>query len=171
MTQTIRRELRQKFIEIVENEDLSPNQMADMLADAAIELRAFKTPTARIDRTEEEQEELDRKKTAWLFPASQAEVESCLHFNPLPWSSNREWERLEKFVVAEYRKDKNIWQRYDTWRKGDGKYAGYLSNKAIKYRPDDFIACFPDFLAHTAMYGKKSGAEVKVDADGAPITW
>ena len=141
-------------------------------------------PTARIDRTEQEQEELDRKKENWLFPANQAEVdenvfakeavdnfESCLHFNPLPWSSNREWERLEKFVVAEYCKDKNIWQRYDTWRKSDGKYAGALSNKAIKYRPDDFIACFPDFLAHTSMYGKKSGAEVQVDADGTPITF
>jgi len=141
-------------------------------------------PTARIDRTETEQEELDKKKNAWLFPANQAEIdanifakeavnnfESCLHFNPLPWSQNREWERFEKFVVDEYRKDATVWQRYDEWRKDKGKYAGALSNKAIKYRPDDFIACFPDFLAHTSMYGKSTRAKIETDSTGAPITY
>jgi len=134
----------------------------------SIPKKSFSKPTARINRTESEQEELDEKKNAWLFPANQTEIdanvfakeavdnfESCLHFNPLPWSSNREWERFEKFVVDEYRKDAAVWQRYDEWRKDKGKYVGALSNKAIKYRPDDFIACFPDFLAHTVMYGGK----------------
>lgn len=142
-------------------------------------------PTARIDRTEAEQEELDKKKNAWLFPTSQTEIdenifakeatdnfESCLHFNPLPWSSNRDWEKFEKFVIGEYRKDKTVWQRYDEWRKDKGKYVGAMSNKAIKYRPADFIACFPDFLAHTAMYGKASQPrDIETDSTGAPITW
>lgn len=132
-------------------------------------------PTSRIDRTEAEQAELDEKKNAWLFPTSQAEIdenifskeavdnfESCLHFNPLPWSQNRDWEKFEKFVIAEYRKDKTVWQRYDEWRKDKGKFVGAMSNKAIKYRPADFIACFPDFLAHTAMYGEGKKRDVSV---------
>jgi hypothetical protein len=195
MSQTLTRELNKKIFDILElayqdnppSEDarMYNHEQADKLTEAILELRAFKTPTARVDRSAEEQEELDRKKENWLFPANQAEVdetvfakeavdsfESCLHFNPLDWYSNDLWTKFAKFVVAEYKKDVKIWEKYETWRKGEGQYKGAMTNPKIQMNPKVFIASsFPAFLAHTGLYGKKSGAEVQVDADGAPITF
>jgi len=103
------------------------------------------------------------------------DFERSLHFNPLPWDSTKPWEKLKKFVVQEYEKDKTVWRRYDAWRKSDGKYSGAMNNKNISTRPMDFIACFPDFLAHTAMYSRKERVpdEERTDLDdyGAPRSY
>ena len=98
--------------------------------------------------------------------------EKDLKFNPLPWSSTKDWEKLSKFVVQEYQKDKLIFAKYKTWQQNDGKYLA-MSNRKIKERPADFVACFPDFLAHSAMYETKKveSKPVDIDDNGAPISY
>ena len=77
--------------------------------------------------------------------------ERDIKFNPLPWDSSKTWERLKNFVIAEYQKDSLIFAKYKTWQQNEGKFVA-MSNRKIKERPEDFIACWPDFLAHSAMY-------------------
>ena len=173
--QTIRRELRLKFLEIVENDNLSPNEMADKLADAALEIRGLQLSQAKaalpLDwkiATGQEITKEDMDKSILSREATNS-FEQELHFNPLPWSSNRDWEKFEKWVAEEYTKDRSVWRKYDEWRKGNGKYAA-ISNKAIKYHPADFIACFPDFLAHSQMYPKRD-TQPKLDANDSPMSY
>lgn len=183
---TLRRELRRRFnktLEILFNtagvsEDVREG-LCDSLADDAIDVIQPKNPIQNLPiewkiaagmKVEEEdlQGEIIAKEATDDF-------ERSLHFNPLPWDSTRPWEKLKRFVVQEYEKDKTVWQRYDAWRKSDGKYSGAMNNKNISTRPVDFIACFPDFLAHTAMYSKKERVpdEERTDLDdfGAPRSY
>lgn len=166
---TLRRELRQRIIDELnklEAEDIldigfdgsvDKSAVADRLADSVLEVVNKKTekPTNDpmwnflhgIDVT---QEEIDDNK---LAEEAKQTFEMHMKFNPLPWSSTQAWTKLEKFVVEQYKKDKLIFAKYKTWQQGEGKYDA-LSNRKIKERPDDFISCFPDFLAHSAMYGQ-----------------
>lgn len=161
MSQTLRRELRQKFVEIlvgtIDHMDgaFTTDEIAEKLTDAALELRGFSKPAVNLKNAD----------PAWSILAGEAIVidpiieeakdafERGLRFNPLPWGMNKQWDKLEKFVVQEYKKDALIFIKYKTWQEGDGKYVA-LSNRKIKEKPEDFIACFPDFLAHVEMYSK-----------------
>lgn len=97
--------------------------------------------------------------------------ERDMHFNPLPWSSTNEWQKLGKFVLREFSKDPQAFFKYDSWRKGKGKFVGALNNKQIMTKPTDFIACWPDFLAHTAMYPQREIRPTETDENGAPISY
>lgn len=97
--------------------------------------------------------------------------ETCLNFGELPWSSNPVWTKFEKFVIAEYKKDGLIWEKYATWRTGEGQYKGAMTNPKIHQQPQVFMASsFPAFLAHTAMYSTPK-TEVKKDANNVPMSY
>jgi hypothetical protein len=68
--------------------------------------------------------------------------ERDLKFNLLPWSKNPYWERLERFVLKEYARDKNLFKRYAAWRNDEGKFEA-MSNKQIYSNPDQLIATWP----------------------------
>jgi len=91
--------------------------------------------------------------------------ERDMRFNPLPWDSERDWQKFSKFVVAEYQKDKLIFTKYKTWQENEGKYQA-LSNRKIRQKPQEFVDCFPDFLAHSAMYGKRVVEEARAENVG-----
>ncbi len=98
--------------------------------------------------------------------------ERDMKFGALPWSSTRSWEKFENFVLKEFEKDNLIFAKYKTWQQNEGKFQA-MSNRKIKERPEDFIACWPDFLAHSAMYGKKPEQLRLADTDehGAIISY
>lgn len=184
---TLRRSLRAKFEEVLSSkitywqergDDETLGDIADILADATLEmirkpsfdLKASDPAWALLSGQEVTQEQLDRETLAKEATDS---FERDLHFNPLPWSSTKSWEKLEKFVVQEYKKDKQVFFKYDSWRKGKGKYVGALNNKNITQTPESFISCFPDFLAHTEMYPEKKPVQtsfVEEDDNGIPIS-
>lgn len=168
MTQTLRRELRLKFFEILSRyldnviiPESNANEMVDQLADVAFELLRSKPVVdlknsdpawsilAGVEISEDALRELEVSNDAT------DSFERELHFNPLPWNSNREWEKFYKFVVDEFKKNPEVWHRYNNWRDEEGKYKGAMTNPKIYAKPSEFMAAsFPAFLAHTAMYAK-----------------
>jgi len=115
-----------------------------------------------------EQSDIDRNV---LIQESQNSFESELHFMTLPWASTKDWEKFGKWVVSEYEKDSQVWRKYQTWRVGDGKYQGLMSNNKIAQKPLLFRdADFPTFLAHTQM-NQKNTVEKKTDASGTPMSY
>ena len=157
--------------------------MAEVLADAIIELRVFKTDEERppydvskagvewavYAGTEIKQKYIDENV---LAKNACDEFERALHFNPLDWELNKDWQTLKKFVVAQYRKNSNVYKDYASWREGKGQYKGALNNKNILDKPLRFISLFPDFLASNAIYGKpKQTQKVETDASGSPKSY
>jgi hypothetical protein len=59
-------------------------------------------------------------------------------FGQLPWNTSKEWERFARFVGDLHQKDRNAFQKYVAWRKGDGKFDA-MSNKQIRQAPAQFI--------------------------------
>lgn len=178
---TNRRDLRKKFEEILKSWNTGDEEvLAEELADAALE--AFRTPKIDLRASDPAwallsgegitQEQLDQAKQA---EEAKGAFERDLHFNPLPWSSTKDWEKLEKFVIQEFTKDSLIFFKYDSWRKNKGKYAGALNNKNITQSPANFITCFPDFLAHTAMYPEETKPTqqsfLKTDENDTPMSY
>lgn len=103
--------------------------------------------------------------------------ERDMRFNPLPWDSDAAWQKFSKFVVKEHEKDPLIFAKYKTWQENEGKYQS-LSNRKIRQKPQEFIDCFPDFLAHSVMYRKPAEQVANVsrntlqyDEDGRLITY
>lgn len=104
--------------------------------------------------------------------------ERDMRFNPLPWDSSAAWQKFSKFVVKEHEKDPLIFSKYKTWQENEGKYQA-LSNRKIRQKPQEFVDCFPDFLAHSAMYGKPAeqvasasrNTALQYDEDGRLITY
>lgn len=168
--QTLRRELRQKFEKVITDNRIFPYdkaesdairelrvfRLSELLADAALEVRgiALAKPTARIDRTDAEQAELDEKKMTDIIGATQEggkAISACVAFErvfgfgTLPWGSNTTWEKFAKFVRAVHEKDTAAFGNYVVWRAGAGKYNGY-SNKKIRENPQAFMDTgWPEF--------------------------
>lgn len=153
-------------------------ELAEKLADGVLELRAFSE--------EKKRDILKKSDPAWSILAgeeiSQEAVDAAkaeedaktaferdMKFNPLPWGSTKAWEKLEKFVIREYEKDHSIFARYKSWQMNDGRYVA-MKNNRIRSHPDEFVSNFPDFLAHTAMYGKKESS-VDTDSKDAPMSY
>lgn len=62
---------------------------------------------------------------------------------------------LRRFVVSEYEKDNKAFEKYQTWR-NQPYVKGAMSNLSIKRNPENFQASWSDYLASSAMYGKKT---------------
>lgn len=174
----MRRKLRQKFDQVLnklaESKDypFKPGEtVADVLTDAAMEvfMEKPKVDTSKMGLDWKilagdviTQEQIDNNV---LDMEARDTFEKDMGFNPLPWASTKVWEKFGKFVVQEYKKNKLIFAMYKTWQKSDkGKYLA-LSNRSIKQRPEDFIACFPDFLASIEMYPIQMPNVSKADDD------
>lgn len=79
--------------------------------------------------------------------------EAAFGFGKLPWSSNTDWERFEKFVVRIYKKDPDVFMDYVKWRTDKGKYTA-MSNLKIRNFPGQFMDTgYPEFEA-SKMYEK-----------------
>lgn len=77
--------------------------------------------------------------------------EEAFNFGKLPWSSTKQWEAFEKFVVKIYTSDPEVFTDYVKWRDGDGKYKAF-SNKKIRENPQMFMDTgYPEFEA-SKMY-------------------
>ena len=155
---TLRRKLIKKFEDaFYEWPEESKKELSEKLADLAIEI-FYEKPKIDLQKSDpawailagEEVKPEDILRQEIVYEALTA-FERDIKFNPLPWDSSKTWERLKNFVIAEYQKDNLIFAKYKTWQQNDGKFVA-MSNRKIKERPEDFIACWPDFLAHSAMY-------------------
>jgi len=80
-----------------------------------------------------------------------------LHFNPLAWSKNRDWEALQKYVVSIYAADNGVFKKFQEWREGAGKYKGWTNGKILQ-APRMFIdGAYPEYDA-SQMYAKKDNS-------------
>lgn len=178
MTQTLRRELRQKlsavFVTFKHNGkieggfDGDENDFLDALADAALEVRGIAMadkPTARIDRTEAEQERLDEKKFDDLFPQSQDELDETKHrdeiaahyesemgYNPLQWWTDKKLMRLLKFLLTKTPAEITT---FANWSKRE--YSPLSPTQARK-NPDLVIECWPQACQTTEANFTKTPA-------------
>jgi len=172
---TIRRELRTKFEEllIVYQDRLTVAECeatAELLADAALELRGFK-------QTDEErpaynfgldwklghgqevtQHDLD---AANVIDQGPKMFEKAFGFGTLPWDSTPEWTNLRKFVAEIYSRDKLAFGNYIVWRATEGKYTG-MSNKQIRLNPKVFMDTgWPEFSSAQAPGPQETPAAYK----------
>jgi len=170
MTQTIRRELRLKFKQKVQSSEvwLSAacnweekgvssettegwlNQLLDSLADAALEVKGIAKPTARFDRTDEEQAALDKKKLDDILPVTQKDIDDVqrreeianlyeqeMGYNPLAWWTNDKLMKLLKFLLT---KTPDEIKAFAKWSKRD--FSTFDPVKAKRY-PLDVIEFWP----------------------------
>jgi len=147
MTQTLRRELRQKLGEVCNKylHDYSvpfvvAEKFIDDLADAALELRAFSFQPKTIQDAiwadlPVTEEILNSEKAKTEAPKM---FEKALGFGSLPWDSSKEWRALQKFITEIYIHDRNAFGKFLIWRAGDGKYNS-MSNKQIRMNPQIFM--------------------------------
>lgn len=152
---TLRKERREKLDNLFIQEGIYPTSKDDRerLIEKVLEAVESRSEVRGIESaifagrpvTEEDMEE----KT---IRAACNEFESALGFGSLPWDSTADWTGLRKFVVKLYQTDAQEFRKFDTWRKGDGKYQG-CTNKSIRENPRIFIDThYPTFKASTAMY-------------------
>jgi hypothetical protein len=77
-----------------------------------------------------------------------AEFERAFKFGTLPWSSNAEWTKFEKFIVKIYSADPGVFKDYAAWREDGGKYGKAMTNLAIRRSPQAFMDTgYPTFEA------------------------
>lgn len=175
MSQTLRRELRVKFSDILEkylSDTPMPEKQAialvEELADAALELRGFSKPVVNLKnadpawailagaeiKQEEQDENIIAKEAADDF-------ERQLGFGILPWNSDTTWTKFYKFVVKIYKQNQGVWMDYAVWREGDGKYGKAMTNTAIRKNPQMFMDTgYPTYEA-SKMYRKDTQPEYK----------
>ena len=149
------------------------NALLDAQADAALELRAFKTPTARIDRTEQEWDELGDKKMVAMIESAQEGgkikdalivFEAAFGFGRLPWDTTATWQKFAKFVRKIHESTPTAFGEYIVWRGTAGKYSGY-SNKKIRENPQAFMDTgWPEFEKQNQP--KASNLEMPKDGSG-----
>lgn len=185
---TLRREMIGKIFERLElaYQDNPPTEeatqynhtQAETIADILIELRAFKTPTARIDRTEQEWDELGDKKMVAMIESAQEGgkikdalivFEAAFGFGRLPWDTTATWQKFAKFVRKIHESTPTAFGEYIVWRGTAGKYSGY-SNKKIRENPQAFMDTgWPEFEAQNQP--KASNLQIHTDENGIPETY
>ena len=152
MTQTLRRELRKKFRQVSLEADIFDVDNAgwylDLLADAALSLRAFQPP-----RTIEEAvyrglpvtEELAA--VANLRDTAPKMFEKALGFSKaLPWwDGDKEWKALGEWVCERYAESKTSFGEYNIWR--NTKYTkGGIANTRLRGFPAEFYDSWDMFM-------------------------
>ena len=151
---TLRRELRVKFEEVLArfSDKLTlPERepLADLLADAALELRGFKliegagidwAILAGQDITQEQVKQIQLRDVAPKM------FEKALGFSkPLPWWSDKDWTAFGEWVCTEYDKDKMSFGEYNIWRSNQYS-SGKLANTTIRSYPDKFYDSWDMFM-------------------------
>lgn len=182
--QTLRRELRMKFTEVLTEADVldvdNCGWLIDKLADAALsvsgiakrtdeERPAYVINTSNIPENfslewqiaagqTPKQEEIDQNQ---LIQEALNTFESDMQL-PGNWqwyavkpAEEKIWKALREFIVKKYVENPKAFAEYQTWRTQPFA-SGKMSNRAIKNAPQDFEASWSDFLASNAMYGKKT---------------
>lgn len=92
-----------------------------------------------------------------LVKDAQIAFESAFGFGTLPWDTKHDWQKFSKWVATTHQKDPRAFADFVEWRNTDGKYKGAMTNTAIRRDPQMFMDTgYPTFLAHSAMYGRKS---------------
>lgn len=174
MTQTLRRELRLKFFEILSRyldnviiPESNANEMVDQLADVAFELLRSK-PVVDLKNSDPAwsilagveigQEHVDE---AVVSKEAIDDFERQLGFGILPWNSDATWTKFYKFVVKVYKENQGVWMDYVVWRDGDGKYGKAMTNNAIRKNPQMFMDTgYPTYEA-SKMYRTDTRPEYK----------
>lgn len=126
-----------------------------------------------IDQSQVDEEKIRRE--------AFSSFESCLQL-PGSWSwyssktaDDKALAVLREHVISEFKKDKQIFQKYQTWRMTP--YArGAMSNLSIKRTPEQFVYSWSDFLASYQMNEKKvvqyaKDHQIEVDENGIPRTY
>jgi len=156
MTQTLRRELRIKFKDILEvhfgEKEFQFHcceELTDSLADAALEVSAIAKQEIAIGISNkifagqpvtEADVQIERNKVQ-----APRMFEKALGTGTWPWSSNNVWVKFEKFVCEIYARDPQAFGKYIIWRAGDGKYTA-MNNKQIRAQPQVFMDTgWPEF--------------------------
>lgn len=148
--QTLRRELRTKFEEvlIVFQDKLSVAEReatAELLADMALQLRGFKTdeerPAYGLDWVLGHGQDITAHdvEAVQTTDKAQKKFEAAFGFGSLPWDSTSDWTSMRKFITEIYSRDPLAFGNYIVWRKSkEGKYAA-MSNKQIRMNPKVFM--------------------------------
>lgn len=134
----------------------SPSLVLPVIPESLLTIKESSKPTARIDRTEAEQERLDEKKMTDIVGAAQeggkaldacVMFEKAFGFGKLPWDTSSTWQKFAKFVRGIYESNPLAFGNYVVWRAdpNGGKYSGY-GNKKIRDNPQAFMDTgWPEF--------------------------
>lgn len=141
---TLRRELRKVILDTLQNyyDDVQNGAIADIIADAALSLRAFSFQPQTIEQAiyagVPVTEELAQKEN--LRDLAPKMFERALGFSkPLAWWSNKEWTAFAEWVCEIYAEDKLAFGNYNIWRHTPYTKGG-MSNNRIR----GFVAEFYD---------------------------
>lgn len=183
MSQTLRRDLRQKFITILKSWNVHDEEsLASELADAALEsLDKKRKPAFDLSQSDPawailkgEPVRDDAMKNALLKQDALNSFEFYLQL-PESWqwyggnsSDEKALEDLRNFVIETYEKDNKAFEKYQTWR--TQPFArGAMSNLAIKKNPENFRLSWSDFLASQPVV--KAAGSVQTDKNGNIISY
>jgi hypothetical protein len=172
MTQTLRRELRKKFEEVlVRNGSSETGIQSDYwqivineLADAALEVSAIQkradlakvsveaaifgglpVEQETIDKERMEREATSAFETAWGIT------------RPWDWwNIKKDWRELLAFVVDQFRADSECFKRYVSWYDERGKFEGGKSAPMIQRDPTCFYAAWDMFKRQDVKAAPKS---------------
>jgi hypothetical protein len=143
MTQTLRRELRNKFPDVIVRNGITSNEgvqsdfwksVIEQLADAALELRAFQFKPKTIQQAVEAGLPVDEE----LLQAEKNKDNATKQFEnalgikkSLPWGVGKDWTEFQEWVIEIYKEDRTAFGRYNIWRSNQFA-SGKLSNVRIR---------------------------------------
>jgi hypothetical protein len=167
MSQTMRRELRTAFEEILhrvfnsQTKTYEVESISELLADAALQVAGIvkHEPPQSLEwliASGASGEVIDKllQKEKIAKEATDC-FERSLVVNPLPWDKDSKWRRFKNFVIEEHQKDPGAFKRFKVMRDADGKYSKLPSNGRIYDDPDLLIAIWP------SLFVKKESVEKK----------
>ena len=162
MTQTLRRELRMRFNQILEDNILRiracDNEIipviGELLADAALEVSAIQK-RAELGKTSIEAAIFGGVEvTAEMVDAERVRQEAVNAFESAfgitrPWSNwwdiKKDWKDLLAFVVEVYQSDPEAFKRYNLWYDDKGKFGGGMNATQIRRDPALFFTAWDMF--------------------------
>ena len=149
MRQTLRRELRLKFEEVLHKGALwTREKLAEELADAALSLRAFQFQPQTIEQAiftgvPVTEEMAERENLRDLAPKM---FERALGFSkPLPWWTGRDWDAFGEWVCQRYAESKTSFGEYNVWRNTPYTKGG-MSNNRIRGFINEFYDSWDMFM-------------------------
>lgn len=184
MTQTLKREVRKTVEKVLNEWGIGADQhdvpaLASEITDKIMELPFFKKPAFDEKQADPAWQILFGNRTQADVDQTQF-MEDALHtferdlkLPAMNWYPNRRAEEtamavLRNLVITEFKKDRSIFQKYETWRR-QPFVRGAVSNVTITRTPEQFVSSWSDFRA--ANPESKPAVETSVDDDGIPETY